>query len=96
MMTSLTICLQISSADKLCNQFRPRAEPTKGRSLSESKLIATLIVLLKFFFKKDDFEKKNSPDNEKKRAKSLLLDVWTSIVWYLSHCLNELAHPHNM
>ena len=55
---TLTLCLQVSSADSLCKQFGPRSGPTKCRAWSGSKLFDTLMVFL-IFFKKDDFEKLN-------------------------------------
>ena len=59
---TLTLCLQVSSANNLCKQFVPRSGPTECRACPGSKLFYTLNV----FQKKNpdvNFENKNHEKN---------------------------------
>ena len=53
----LNLCLLVSSTDNLCKQFGPRAVQTKGRAWTRSKLLNTLMIILKFVFEKVNLEK---------------------------------------
>ena len=48
----LTLCLPVTSADNLGEQFGPRSGPTNRRAWSGSKLFDILMVFLKEFFQK--------------------------------------------
>ena len=54
------ISFHLSSAENLCKQFGPRSGPTFCWSLSRSKLLDSLIVLLKDYFEKVNFEDKEN------------------------------------
>ena len=51
------LCLLLSSAYDICDQFGPRTGPTKCRACSGSKLFDTWMLLLKEVFEYVDFEK---------------------------------------
>ena len=56
----LTLCLLMSSAVILCNQFGPRSGPKKHWVWSGTRLFDTQMAFLKEIFEKINFEKKSA------------------------------------
>ena len=67
----LTLCLPVSSADNLGEQFGPRSGLTNRRACSGSKLFDILMVFLKEFFQKVNYEKNQQTTKKHEKLPSM-------------------------
>ena len=85
---------EVLSAADLCKQFGPRSGPTKCRSWSGSKLIATLIAFLKEFLKKIRMQQKTCKITQFKCKELIKIAISSKTIlwWNYICCFLEVSH----